>query len=79
MLERCRTYSLENKCCRLLYDNPFHVSMADIDIHCIGVSNKTKCCWYKPPYINEVAIMAERKVMRTNQKHIWVINQKKLV
>jgi hypothetical protein len=73
----CKTYSIQNKCCSLLYNNPFKVNMRDIDSMCNGISDKTKCCWYKSPYLNEVELRAERNVLRNMRRRLGIIQEKK--
>jgi hypothetical protein len=74
---RCRTYSEPNNCCKLLYDNPFKVSMSDINPKCDGISDKTKCAWYKSPYLNEVDLRAERNTLRNMRRRLGITQEKK--
>jgi hypothetical protein len=44
---QCLHYSIENKCCRLVYTPSPLINPLDIAPHCNGYKSVADCCWYK--------------------------------
>lgn len=72
---RCRNYSLENKQCRLIYDNPFCVSMQDLIPQCGGLSDITKCAWYRTGYSTEVDMKENRIRLRKLREELGLVRE----
>lgn len=72
---RCRNYSLENKQCRLIYDNPFCVSLQDLIKICNGVADTNKCCWYRTGYSTELDMRENRKRLRKLREELGLVRE----